>query len=217
MTEQEELEQDSGALLPTIAALLTAAAAYKAVGGAKEDAATALDVTGKLYAVLGAIALRIIRMLSLKLPKRPRTPGETSDYELMLEVMESAAEKATQDAIKVVSGAVNGVADDPETSAPPSAAAVKQVATHAARTARNGARFHAAEESGLTFKKTWHSINDERTRSSHAFLGSPKYEFHTIPLADDFISITGDRLRFPGDPLAPLSETARCRCWMTIR
>ena len=66
------------------------------------------------------------------------------------------------------------------------------------------------------FRKTWHSRRDARVRASHAFLGSQSYEFHTVDLADPFVSITGALIRYPCDPLAPPAETYRCRCWLTF-
>lgn len=77
----------------------------------------------------------------------------------------------------------------------------------------NATEFYAAEEVGWP-RKTWHSKKDTRVRATHAFLGSPKYEFHTVDIGQPFITIDGNALRYPGDPLAPIEETARCRCWL---
>lgn len=104
----------------------------------------------------------------------------------------------------------------------------------AAQTVKNAAPYYAAEAiavvaeevpvppesgpgSGIVFRKIWNSKKDNRVRASHAFLGSPKYEYHVVPVLDPFITITGDQIRYPGDPLAPISETARCRCHLTFR
>lgn len=66
--------------------------------------------------------------------------------------------------------------------------------------------------------KTWIDVSDSHVRASHQFLGSGKYEFHSVPITQPFRSIFGHEMNFPGDASlgAPLSELANCRCTLTF-
>ena len=70
------------------------------------------------------------------------------------------------------------------------------------------------EGTGLTLKKTWVSQGDSRVRALHRRLHG-----RTTPIEGDFWRWpgTGQRLRFPGDPLAPPDATigCRCLCWLS--
>lgn len=59
--------------------------------------------------------------------------------------------------------------------------------------------------------KTWRTKRDKRVRPTHGGL-----EGDLIPVDGSWTTFEGHRLRFPGDPLAPLSETANCRCRQSI-
>lgn len=69
-------------------------------------------------------------------------------------------------------------------------------------------------DAGLTLKKTWVSQGDSRVRPLHRRLHG-----RTTPIDGDFWRwpATGQRMRFPGDPLAPLDATigCRCLCWLS--
>lgn len=60
--------------------------------------------------------------------------------------------------------------------------------------------------------KIWHSVGDDRVRHSHRALNGKKQEFEAA-----FVSPSGARLRYPGDPDAPASETIGCRCWCEFK
>lgn len=66
------------------------------------------------------------------------------------------------------------------------------------------------QESAVT--KKWHSAGDGRVRDTHRSLNGQQVGFR-----DQFASPSGARLRFPGDPSAPASETTQCRCWMETK
>lgn len=53
----------------------------------------------------------------------------------------------------------------------------------------------------------WFTRRDERVRGSHRSMHRQKRDH-----GDPFVSGNGVQLRYPGDPNAPLNETARCRC-----
>lgn len=57
--------------------------------------------------------------------------------------------------------------------------------------------------------RTWVTARDERVRSSHAILNGQKRAL------GEFWQTENGRLRYPGDPSAPPSETVQCRCIVT--
>lgn len=61
-------------------------------------------------------------------------------------------------------------------------------------------------------RKVWVATSDGRTRDTHRALGGESVGFD-----DQFVSPSGARLRFPGDPEAPASEIVACRCTMRVR
>jgi hypothetical protein len=70
-------------------------------------------------------------------------------------------------------------------------------------------------EAGWT-RKRWVDMHDNRVRVNHAFLGSQKYEFHTVPILEPFVTLDGNKLWYPGDTSAPVHEWMRCRCWLQL-
>lgn len=250
--ELQELDQDAGALLPTVLAILTAAAVYGTTTNAAKDYATALSIPARIGGVLTATAIRIL----MKLAQSPRL--SKAKREAILDNMAVAAEKAAADGVVVLAQAAGAVVENVRKAVGPdtggdsgSGSGVGKpllvslpgkpfhedlpgdsdepaiVAQRVASAVRNGARFYVAEEiervtppeavEKVKLRKTWHSKKDTRVRASHAFLGDKTYEYHTVDVGSPFISITGAKLRFPGDPTAPLHEIARCRCFMTVR
>jgi hypothetical protein len=66
--------------------------------------------------------------------------------------------------------------------------------------------------SAQSVRKVWNTTMDGRERETHAILNG-----ESVGLNEAFVSVSGSRLRYPGDKLAPLSETAQCRCNLTYR
>ena len=60
--------------------------------------------------------------------------------------------------------------------------------------------------------KVWRSSNDEDVRYSHSVLHG-----QSVGINETFVSPSGALLRFPGDPQAPVSEIANCRCWLETK
>lgn len=63
-----------------------------------------------------------------------------------------------------------------------------------------------------TVTKVWHAVHDGRTRETHAVMDGQK-----VPMNAPFVSPSGARLQYPGDPSAPASEIVGCRCWLQHR
>lgn len=61
-------------------------------------------------------------------------------------------------------------------------------------------------------ERSWVTAGDERVRGSHASMSGQKRR-----MGEAFLSGNGYQLRFPGDPRAPISEIAQCRCVLTTR
>ena len=221
---------DEQSLVPALTALLAAAAAYAATRRAVADSVEAVDMavglTAAVEGLLWNIALKAVMAAVRGLD------GETKAG--VMPNVDRAAQKGVDDALGVLARSLSavigkhqqvlttgrtkvspngkpfvedvpGVSDDP-----------KALARRAAQTATNSAVFHLADYSPVALRKSWHSKKDARVRATHAFLGSKSYEFHTVALGKHFVTIEGNRLLFPGDPTAPLSETASCRCWLSV-
>lgn len=84
--------------------------------------------------------------------------------------------------------------------------------------ALNGSRHQAMKQAIAQGKvdaryvtKTWRSAHDSRVRFTHAVLSGQK-----VGLDDAFVSPSGARLLFPGDPSAPAHETVGCRCYLSM-
>jgi hypothetical protein len=61
-------------------------------------------------------------------------------------------------------------------------------------------------------ERVWRSTPDRRVRHTHRVMSGQK-----VGLEEAFTSPSGAKLRFPGDPLAPASETVACRCVVVNR
>lgn len=58
----------------------------------------------------------------------------------------------------------------------------------------------------------WRTRRDNRVRNTH---GDLEGEF--VRLGDTYTTVAGNKIRFPGDPNAPLSEVINCRCRLSYR
>ncbi|MGB3833794.1 MAG: phage minor head protein [Mesorhizobium sp.] len=88
--------------------------------------------------------------------------------------------------------------------------------TQATSAARREAWRQTTEAAGVddaAIERTWHATHDHRTRESHRAMDQQK----VIGLDSAFTSPSGAQLRYPGDPMAPLSEIIQCRCVETMR
>ncbi|WP_369522827.1 phage minor head protein [Streptomyces agglomeratus] len=83
---------------------------------------------------------------------------------------------------------------------------IARVAEGAATATVNGAADAVAAASGPSITRTWQTRRDDRVRPAHEAA-----EGSTLPVNQPF-EMEGWPVRYPGDPLAPLSLTANCRC-----
>ncbi|SNR92228.1 phage minor head protein [Hymenobacter mucosus] len=73
----------------------------------------------------------------------------------------------------------------------------------------NAGSLWGAQATGLALQKQWLDTKDGRARPTHVAANGQK-----APL-DGFFSVGQGRGRYPGDPLLPVGERARCRCTQT--
>lgn len=69
-----------------------------------------------------------------------------------------------------------------------------------------------AASKGFPVEREWDSAGDRRVRDTHMVMDGQK-----VGLNEPFVSPSGARLMFPGDPNAPASEIVGCRCDVTYR
>lgn len=63
-------------------------------------------------------------------------------------------------------------------------------------------------DGGAKVEKMWVAVHDNRTRASHRYLDGQH-----VPLGESFVTETGTKIAFPGDPDCPEpSEIYNCRC-----
>lgn len=126
-------------------------------------------------------------------------------------VIRAAVDRSAQDATRRASEIVaEGIPEMREMDPVTRVQEVRTLAGRASRAAivggRESARYEVAEKIGALYK-VWRTRRDKRVRPTHGGL-----EGNQVPIHSEFITFEGHQLRFPRDPLAPLSETAECRC-----
>jgi len=84
---------------------------------------------------------------------------------------------------------------------------VRRLARTAATLNTSRRRVREFARDGFTHKR-WVAHHDHRTRTTHRIANG-----QTVPLDSEFI-VGGFPLMYPGDPTAPMEETASCRCVM---
>jgi hypothetical protein len=87
------------------------------------------------------------------------------------------------------------------------------IAEDAARATTNRGVDMALEQlagQGIIIPRTWNTSGDEKVRSSHAAMAG-----QVRPTGQAFITGNGYYLMHPHDGMAPTSETANCRCYLT--
>jgi hypothetical protein len=237
--ELQAEEEDTSSLVPAILAILAAYTAYRATKGVMlgpwRTLARGLGIEGHAGMVLRAIALRALERQRGRAQKGKQDPEELRAFEA------KAVDTAVADATRLITNTVRwgmsrkaaqaptgGTLTDPikapgAFSDAGSDAAVfhrkpvqemaEELASNVAHLTAMSAQNSAASQAG--WMKVWHDRRDNRVRYTHAFLGSKSYASHQVSADKPFLSPSGATLRFPGDPLAPVDETARCRCGLS--
>lgn len=230
-----DLEQDTGSLVPAITTILAAVAAYSAAHRTIGTTTDTVDAALGLSAMISAALLHVALRSASAVVGKARNSDERAT---MNEVLPKVADIAVRDGMDTLATAVRKIVinrstgmkaigktqvspagepwNPPVDLVPGDSDNPRILARRVAQTVRNSAVHNLAGAMPFTYRKTWHCVHDPRTRATHAFLGSPSYEFHTVDLGKPFVTIEGNLIRFPGDPLAPIEETAHCRCHITI-
>jgi len=219
--DEEQPPEEDSALIP---AMLIAYAAYRTYRGAHDSApsgwrqvALALGLQGLIGAALALVAVRAIDW-------QRRQAGRSGDelwsgMERGVTAGVNAGLQRVAEALiwtddQVPDGHAPKTKDDNSTGAPALLPTVSNppalLAQMTATAVVNAAIFTTADAAGWA-KKTWRSQEDARVRDTHRVLDRT-----TVPLAAPFVSPSGAKLRFPGDPRAPLAEVANCRCYLRM-
>lgn len=80
-----------------------------------------------------------------------------------------------------------------------------------ATASRESTRFLLAQSMGATHKQ-WRTRRDPKVRPSHGGL-----EGDAVPILSSWLTLNGNHLRYPGDPLAPPEDVRNCRCRLSYR
>jgi hypothetical protein len=80
----------------------------------------------------------------------------------------------------------------------------------------NRATMHAADQTGLEFRKFWSTSGLPRIRDSHMFAEQWSNERGGIQKDAEFNMGNGNWLLHPGDPSGPPEEVINCRCTLLI-
>jgi len=70
--------------------------------------------------------------------------------------------------------------------------------------------YDSASASGVTVRKQWATMNDDRVRDTHSYL-----EGVIVGMDDKFYTYDGDSARFPGDFSLP-ENNVNCRCMVSL-
>jgi hypothetical protein len=226
-------DAEVSAVLPALAAFVTAVMAYARTGG--RVAGSPLTVARKI-GYYGAVGLALAQIAERALDHQRTYAGSRAAEELWLShevgqaagvdagltVLAQAARHIAREArTDEATGGSPGVSlpgepyDPKATEHAKTYADPEQIALPVVQNTRHAAQMAAAEEAGWV-RKTWVDMHDTRVRASHAFLGSTKYEYHTVPIAEPFVTINDNKLWYPGDTSAPVEEWIRCRCWLKL-
>lgn len=222
MDEEDEETQTDAAIAAAAAAV---AAAVVAASSSETPPASAAAWSAAVRPALAAVLLPFVlavasRMIGSAPAARVGENAKQNAYAAVRRDADDAVEKA----ILKAGVSLRRVSRDWRRSTPDARVTldstdymqeVETAATVAARIAVLGARepvrFEAANALGAT-TKVWRTRRDSRVRSTHGGL-----EGAQAPIDGAFVSHSGATLRFPHDPLAPISETAGCRCRLSYR
>ena len=233
----EALESDISALIPATTAAILAIIAYARTG--QRIVGVAAEIAEKVgYGVLVTAALTALAQRNLELQRRLTgrrgaeelfahedvavQAGVAAGLETFAQAAASIAASVREDEAAGISPPGVSLPGEPYDPTPladqkdsQSYADPEKLALPVVQSTKHAAQLAAAEEAGWRYK-AWITTGDNRVRPAHAFLGSPKYEFHAVPLLEPFVDIDDNKLWYPGDTSAPVSTWIRCRCWLRL-
>lgn len=224
-------DEEMSALGPALAAFMLAVLAYTRAGG--RFAGLPLTIAQKagyyaaVYGALQALATRgLDQQRAFSGPRAAEELWEHTDAGIAagvdagLTTLARAAKHIGQAArVDEATGGSPGISLPGEPFDPQAAEHARtyadpdKISLTVVQSTRHAAQLAAASEAGWK-RKTWVDMKDNRVRATHAFLGSTKYEFHTVPMLEPFVTIDGNKLWYPGDTSAPIEEWIHCRCWL---
>lgn len=216
--QQEPPPDEGSALVP---ALLIAYAAYRTWRGAHDKVPSGWRQLLLVLGLRGLIGGQLAMVATRAVGWQQRTSGRTGDD--LWPVMDDAVNAGVDAGLQAVAEALiwtdahaggtpstKDVSSPGEAAIPTAANPPVLLAQMTALAVTNAATFAAAAAAKWT-KKTWMTREDSRVRDTHRALDRT-----TVPMAAVFSSPSGAKLRFPGDPRAPIAETANCRCWLRM-
>lgn len=205
-------DADASALVPTLLAIY---AAYLLLRGSRDRTALgwrqvseALQLRSLIGGQLGAIALRAMMRLQVQ-------TGRAGDE--FWGVAEDGAEAGVQAGLRSIAEALiwtdQSAEGDPVTkdaggNVPTASAPPLALARMVAQAVANATVVALAAAAGWK-SKTWHTKRDLRVRDAHVSM-----EGQVQPIGSPFLAPGGVKLRYPGDPAAPIHLVINCRCWV---
>lgn len=227
------LEEEESALQPALAAFIAAVLAFARTGGRVAGLpltiATKIGYYSLIVGALESLAMRGLDQQRAYAGSRAAeelwehadegvAAGVAAGLETLAQAAKHIARSAREDE---ATGGSPGVSLPGEPYDPAAAEHAKtyadpeKIALPVVQSTRHAAQLAAAEAAGWT-RKTWVDSHDNRVRVNHAFLGSPQYEFHSVPISEPFVTLDDNKLWYPGDTSAPPHEWMRCRCWLKL-
>lgn len=201
-------EEDAGSLLPALLAIYTNYLAFRAAQGNVSTAWTIVVDQIGLQAFIGD-QLAMIAARALARQREGLGPGADELWTAVPQGVAAGVNAGLQTVAEALiwtdehedvptkdeDGLIPTQSDPPEELAMVTAQAVASAAQEA-----------TAEAAGWRYK-TWETIGDRAVRETHRALSGKK-----IRLTEAFVTTDGDSLRYPGDPLAEISNRIGCRC-----
>lgn len=223
VAEQESAatDEDASSLIPALLAVLAAYATYRGVKSTLKGPWTAMHRTLDVHSMIGKAMLA----LAERALARQRGRGTHGGKGSLLPYADDAAKTSVETQIRTLTHALQHYQRHPGTPLPnvhnPPNALAEQLAVVGRNTAQLDAEIRAFTDPEHpqtgSLHKNWITMGDSHVRTTHQFLGSGRYDYHSVPVSAPFVSIDGAQMNFPGDTSlgAPLSEVIACRCFLT--
>lgn len=211
-------EEDESSLVPALLAIyalyLLWRGAYSGFRGSVTTVRRALDLDRMIGGALAGVAQRALDRQREQAGRAgdglwEHAPAAVRDaVETGLDVLAEALLWTDQHVHGDPATADSGDADPGEATVPTGEDPPDLLARMLSTAVSNAATLAAADLAGWS-RKVWNTRGDDRVRDTHQLLRA-----QTRPISEPFV-VRGHKLRFPGDPAAPIELRANCRCWLT--